>query len=425
MSYNAQEIKKSIKLHCIKTNKFKTNLISVFLTVPLNKETVTQNALIPAVLRRGTNNLKSQEEISKKLEEMYGATFDCGIEKTGDNQILKFYLEMVNDEYLPDTKENFKNGINLLLDIVFNPFIDDNGFKEEYVSSEKDNLKKIIKAKIDNKDRYAYERCIEEMYKNMIYGLYKYGYVEDLEKIDNINLYKNYKKLIETSKIDMFISGNIEEEKIIECVNKNKNINKLEGRADIHVINDENHQEDSKNKQEKSIEEKMNVTQGKLVIGTDINFDEENAKYKISLYNVILGESATSKLFQNVREKESLAYTARSNYVRQKGNIYIRCGIEIVNYEKAIKVIKEQLEDMKKGKFSEEDLINAKKYVSAGLKTTREEQDSEVSYYFGQELSEKFTSFEEYEKEINKVTKEDIVKIANTITINTIYFLRN
>lgn len=88
-------------------------------------------------------------------------------------------------------------------------------------------------------------------------------------------------------------------------------------------------------------------------------------------------------------------------------------------------VIKEQLEDMKKGKFSEEDISNAKKYVVAGLKTTREEQDSEISYYFGQELSEKFTTFEEYEKEINKVTKEDILKVANTITINTVYFLRN
>ena len=175
----------------------------------------------------------------------------------------------------------------------------------------------------------------------------------------------------------------------------------------------------------KEIFQSMNVTQGKLVIGTDVEFNEENAKYKISLYNVILGEGANSKLFQNVREKESLAYTTRSNYVRQKGNIYIRCGIEIGNYEKAVKVIKEQLEDMKNGKFSNEDLENAKKYVIAGLRTTREEQDSEVSYYFGQELSEKFTSFEEYEKEINKVNKEDIIKVANSVTINTVYFLRN
>ena len=99
MSYKEEQIKEGIKLHCIKTEKFKTNLLSVFLTIPLSRENVTYNALIPAVLRRGTANLKSQEEISIELENMYGATFDCGVEKTGDNQILKFYLEMVNDEF--------------------------------------------------------------------------------------------------------------------------------------------------------------------------------------------------------------------------------------------------------------------------------------------------------------------------------------
>ncbi len=423
MSYKIEEIKKSIKLHCIETDKFKTNLISVFLSVPLDKKNVTANALIPAVLRRGTNDLKTQEEISIELENMYGATFDCGIEKTGDNQILKFYLEMVNDEFLPDNEQMLNKGINLLLDLVFNPCIENNSFKEEYVKTEKENLKRIIEAKIDNKDRYAFERCIEEMYKNTTYGLYKYGYIEELEKIDSKNLYERYKKLIETAKIDIFVSGDINKEEVLKVIKKNENINKISERTDIHVINSTKEVEEIN--EPRLVEEKMEVTQGKLVIGTDVNFNEENYKYKISLYNVILGEGATSKLFQNVRERESLAYTARSNYIRQKNNIYIRCGIEIQNYEKAVSVIKEQLEDMKNGKFTEEEIENAKKYVIAGLRTTREEQDAELSYYFGQELSNEFTTFEEYEEQIKKVTKEDIQKVAQNIKINTIYFLRN
>ncbi len=423
MSYKKENIKDGINLHCIKTDKFKTNLISVFLTIPLNKDNVTSYALIPAILRRGTNKLISQEEISKKLEEMYGATFDCGIDKIGDNQILKFYLETVNDNFLPNNEKNLNQAIDLLLDIVFNPLIKNNEFKEEYVTSEKENLRKIIEAKIDNKDRYAYERCIEEMYKDKTYGIYKYGYVEDLNKINNKNLYEDYLQLINMSKIDLFISGDINEKSVTEYINQKEAIMKMAKRADIHVTDCI-----EKNKKESKphiIQEKMNVTQGKLVIGTDVDLDENNKKYKISLYNVILGEGATSKLFQNVREKEGLAYTTRSNYVRQKGNIYIRCGIEIGNYDKALSVIKEQLEDMKNGKFSKEDLQNAKKYILSSLRTTREEQDSEVSYYFGQELSEKFTSLEEYEEQINKVTKADVEKVAKNLTINTIYFLRN
>lgn len=120
-----------------------------------------------------------------------------------------------------------------------------------------------------------------------------------------------------------------------------------------------------------------------------------------------------------------MAYTARSNYVRQKGNIYIRCGIEIGNYEKAVTVIKKQLQDMRDGNFSEEDIQNAKKYVFASLRGVKEEQDSEISYYFGQELSGEHISLEQYEEKINKVTKQDIQEVANTISIDTIYFLRN
>ncbi|MGN1301269.1 MAG: EF-P 5-aminopentanol modification-associated protein YfmF [Clostridia bacterium] len=424
MSYKTEEIKKSVKLHCIGTEKFKTNLIAVFLSTPLDRKTVTYNAIIPAVLRRGTNNLKSQEKISIALENMYGATFDCGVEKTGDNQILKFYLEMVNDEFLETSESNLTKGINLLLDIIFNPLVENNQFNEEYLKTEKENMKQIIEAKIDNKDRYAFERCIEEMYKNKIYGLYKYGYVEDLSKINGQNLYEHYKKLINTAKIDIFVSGNIKEDEVLSVVKRNENIQKLQPRTDIHIINAEK-SSNFNNEEPKTIEEKMDVTQGKLVIGTDVNLDEEDSKYKISLYNVVLGEGATSKLFQNVRERESLAYTARSNYVKPKNNIYIRCGIEIQNFEKAVDVIKEQLEAMKNGDFTEEDIENAKKYVVAGLRTTREEQDSELTYYLGQELSDKFTTFEEYEEKINKVTKEDIQKVAQNIKINTIYFLRN
>ena len=130
-------------------------------------------------------------------------------------------------------------------------------------------------------------------------------------------------------------------------------------------------------------------------------------------------------MFQNVREKASLAYTARSNYVRQKNNIYIRCGIEIENYEKALKIIKEQLDEMKNGNFIEEDLQNAKKYMISGLQSVQDEQDSEITYYIGQELSGKLTTFDEYIENVNKVNIEDVRNVANKININTIYFLRN
>ena len=129
-----------INIHKIETNQFKTNLYAVFLAIPLKRENVTKDALLAAVLRRGTENIKSQDEISKRLEEMYGASFDCGIDKTGDNQVIRFYIETVNDNYLPKKEEILQKSIETLLEIVFNPYEENGGFKKEYVSQEKTNM---------------------------------------------------------------------------------------------------------------------------------------------------------------------------------------------------------------------------------------------------------------------------------------------
>ena len=186
MKYNEKEIKEGIKIHLIKNDKFKTNLIAVFLTMPITRENVTKNALLSAVLRRGSKNMPTSTQISQELEEMYGASFDNGLDKTGDNHVLKFYLESINDKFLPQQGENMlKTSIEKLLEIVFNPLLENGKFKEEYVKQEKENIKRIIEGKPDNKARYAFDRCIGEMYKENPYGLYKYGYIEDLEKIDS------------------------------------------------------------------------------------------------------------------------------------------------------------------------------------------------------------------------------------------------
>ena len=209
MNYEKQEIKQGITLHQIQTENYKTNLYAIFIATPLKRENVTLDALISAVLRRGTKNLPSQEQISKKLEMMYGASFNCGIEKTGDNHILKFYLEALSEEFLPKPEELIKESLGILLDLSFNPYTENGAFKAEYVEGEKQNLKQIIEAKIDQKDRYAYDRCTEEMFKGKPYGLYKYGYVEDLESITPETLYKYYQELISTAKIDIFCSGRL------------------------------------------------------------------------------------------------------------------------------------------------------------------------------------------------------------------------
>ena len=422
MNVTKTEIKEGIKLHVINTNKFKTNLLAIFITVPLERKTVTLDAMIPAVLRRGTMNMKTTEEISINLEEMYGAEFNCGIEKTGDNHVMKFYLEVLNDKFLPEKEGMLKNAIDKIFEIVFNPLQENNSFNEEYVNQEKNTLEQIIKAKIDNKSRYAYERTIEEMYKEKPYGLFNYGYIEDIEKINGTNLYEYYINVINNSKIDIFVSGDLNDE-IDNMIKSNENFAKLMERKPNYNIDSSYDKE--KIKEIKIIEEKMEINQGKLVIGMDINSNDGNTRYTSLVYNAILGGTPNSKMFQNVREKASLAYSANSNYIKSKGNILIRCGIEIENYEKAVDIIKEQIEDMKKGNFSDEDIENAKCGIIATIKTIPEEQDTEISYYLGMEISNTDSEINEYINNIESVSKNQIIELANKIDINIIYFLRN
>lgn len=422
MEYKQTEIKKGIKLHTIKTEKFKTNLIAIMLTTKLNRENVTKNALVPAVLRRGTKNLTTQEEINKKLEEMYGASLDCGLDKTGDNQVLKFYIETVNDEFLPQEAENMlKTSLEKIFEFVFNPYLENGCFKKEYVEQEKENIKQIIDGKIDNKARYSLDRCIEEMYKDKPYGLYKYGYVEDMKNINEKNLYEYYQQLINECKIDIFVSGIIDEE-TENIIKNNENIIKLKDREPQY---NEPEIKAKKSEKENDVQESMDVTQGKLIIGMDLDIDDDNLRFDVMIYNSIFGGSANSKLFQNVREKASLAYTASSSYYRLKNNIFINCGIEIKNYEKALEIIKQQIEDMKKGDFTDEEVENAKKGIIASIKTIDDEQDTEITYFFSQELSKSKCNIEQYMQKISEVTTDKVVDVANKVSINTVYFLKD
>lgn len=425
MNKTSVELKQGIKAHFIKTDLYKTDLTCIIITTPLKRESVTKNALIPFLLRRGTKKLPTQSLINKEMENMYGASFNCGIDKMGDNVVLKFYIESISNEYALNNENILEMNLENLLDIVFDPIQNDGLLNEEFLNLEKENLKNVINRKIDDKDSYALDACISMMYGNEKFGLYKFGYIEDVDKITIEEISNYYNWLIQNSKIDIFVSGNIDEKKIEKYLQDNNNIKKLKPRIENYILNNEFTESKQIVENPKIISEKMDVTQGKLVIGLDIVSSQENLQALSLVYNAILGDGANSMMFQNVREKAGLAYSARSTFIKQKLNIFIRCGIQIENYEKTVDLIKVQLENIKNGEFTEEDIINAKTYLISAIQNVAEEQDTEVIYYIGQEISKTNMSLEEYISRIEKVTKEQVVELANSIKLNTIYFLRN
>ena len=425
MNKTSIDLKQGIKAHFIKTDKYKTDLTCVIITTALNRENVTKNALIPFILRRGNMKLKNQYLINRELENLYGASFNCGIDKMGDNVVLKFYIESISNEYALNNENILKSCVETLLDIVFNPIQENGILNNEFLEVEKENLKKVINSKIDEKDSYALDRCISNMYGDNGFGLYKYGYVEDVDSITVEELSEYYKWLVDNSKIDIFISGNIDNDDMKKVLEENENIRKLKPRIENYILNNEFTEVKTPVTEEKNMEESMNVTQGKLVIGLDVTKPIDNLQEIAFVYNAILGDGANSMMFQNVREKASLAYSAKSMFVKQKLNIFIRCGIQIENYKKAVDLIKVQLENIKEGKFTDEDIENAKTYLISGIKTIEEEQDTEVVFYIGQEISKVNMTLEEYIEKISNVTRENIINFASSVKVNTVYFLTN
>lgn len=399
-----------MKIKKIETKKFKTNVYALYLTIPLTKENVTYNALIPTVLKRGCEKYNNQLEISKKLEEMYDATFGIGITKVGNNEVLKFYLESLNNNYLPNNEDLSKTSIEMLLNIVMKPYLVNEKFDDDYVEQEKENLKKVIESRKDNKDTYATNRLLEEMFKEEPYGLYKFGNIDEIDNITSEKLYEKYKELIKNSEKYLYIVGDVENLNI-ESYNIDEKEITISKEFPVKVSEKEN-----------IVKEQMDVTQGKLVIGLNT---PNNKQEVIALYNTILGKGANSKLFLNVREKEGLAYSAGSTYLKRNNAIIISTGIEVSKYNKAIEVIKNQLKDMEDGNITEKEMKDAKQFINAGLNLINESSENMIEYRFDKDLYNEEIDIEKYRKEIEEIKKEDIVKVAKQIKIDTIYFLGN
>lgn len=399
-----------MKIKKIETKKFKTNVYALYLTIPLTKENVTYNALIPTVLKRGCEKYNNQLEISKKLEEMYDATFGIGITKVGNNEVLKFYLESLNNNYLPNNEDLSKTSIEMLLNIVMKPYLVNGKFDDDYVEQEKENLKKVIESRKDNKDTYATNRLLEEMFKEEPYGLYKFGNIDEIDNITSEKLYEKYKELIKNSEKYLYIVGDVENLNI-ESYNIDEKEITISKEFPVKVSEKEN-----------IVKEQMDVTQGKLVIGLNTPNKKQEV---IALYNTILGKGANSKLFLNVREKEGLAYSAGSTYLKRNNAIIISTGIEVSKYNKAVEVIKNQLKDMEDGNITEKEMKDAKQFINAGLNLINESSENMIEYRFDKDLYNEEMDIEKYRKKIEEIKKEDIVKVAKQIKIDTIYFLGN
>lgn len=400
-------------INIIRSDKFKNNAISLVMVLDLDDK-VTDYNLLAALLKRGSKKYPTTKAIWEHLQDLYGAVFDIVVTKKGEKVFLNFYLQCIDDKYALNEEKILASCMEFLNEVVNNPLVSEAGFEQTYFETEKENLKVLIESRLDNKDAYALERLEELLTDGEPYAIYKYGNVERLKDIKNSDLPKLWEEVKLKSNQFLFACGNIDEESISDKIKlfRISASNQIQA-PKAFVRNDV-----------KEVKEVMDVNQAKLCLGCRSDITIFNGDYfGFAVMNSILGGGTHSKLFNEVREKNSLAYYSYSFIEKFKGLLIIACGIDPNNFDLAKKICIEQIEAMKKGNISNEELNSAKKKLISDLRTITDSQYSIIDYISALRAYGIQYSIEDIVKELEKVDSERVVLCAKSLELNAIYFM--
>lgn len=410
--------KSGISFFYIHSEKFKTISLNAIFATGLKKKRGTINALIPHILKRGCRNYPTLQDLAIRLEELYGADMGVSVDKKGETQLIRFRTGFVSDRFTADRTHLFEEAVNLLLEVITNPLLENGGFRKEYFEQERENLIQRIRSRVNNKMCYAMHRCMEEMCKGEPFEIYEDGDEESARAITATELMEAYKEILEKYPAFVYISGNVREKDLGGFIDKFDSLK----RQDIQTLDKPLA---SKRRDEPlRIEEPMDVSQGKLCIGIRTQVEANSPDYfPLAIYNGILGGGVHSKLFRNVRERESLAYSAFSVLEKYKGLLVACCGIEIADREKAEKIILDQIEAISRGDISDTEMESTKKSLETGLNIMQDSQEGMVDFCLSRHIAGIDESIGEFFEKLMSVSKEDVIRISEKITPDTIYFL--
>ncbi|MCI1773379.1 MAG: insulinase family protein [Paenibacillus lautus] len=408
-----------IRIHVLPTNRFKTFAISLYAGSPLAEETVTSTALTPFVLRRGTVSYPETRAFREQLEQLYGAGFGFDVYKRGDYQIVHFRMDTINDSFVKSPESLLRSSFAFLGEAFTQPVLENGAFRKSYVQTERDTVRKKLESIVNDKIRYAAERCIEVMCKNEPYRLHPLGERKDLDGITPEGLYESYQKWLQESVLDLYVVGDTSLDEVKTLVEEHFKLNRTGSRDYVPSITR------TAANETQTVVEKLDINQGKLNMGLRSTITYGDDEYAAALlYNGILGGYPHSKLFVNVREKESLAYYASSRYDGHKGIATIQSGIEVQNFEKAVDIIRQQLDDMAKGAVTDIEMTQTKAMIRNVIKEMQDSAFEMIAYDFNRTLSGRERTPDELLKQVEAITVDDVKQAASAFSLDTIYFLK-
>lgn len=414
-SFKHKSVAEGIDFCSIEAQGFKTACVSISFLVPLSED-ASLYALIPNILTHSSANYPDITAIEKKLAFLYGADIIVDISKIGEHQELKIVISSIDDRFAIDGERISEECSRLLFELVFNPRLENGVFVQADVESEKRLLAERLASEINDKRLYAKNRCEEIMCADEAFGIHRYGTAESIAKITPQTLYDAYKEMLRMAHITIGVSGGSFESVAAVADEYLSGISRNYLKTDTVIV------ESACDVQR--VTEKESVKQGKLVLGFRMGMKDANDNYAARRIMVdLFGGSPHSKLFTVVREKMSLCYYCSARMLRQKGLMYVQSGIETYNAQKAEEAILAQLEAIKNGDFTDEDIEFSVKALEDGFKSVTDSPEALDAWFTAQSLSGEYLYPDDYIEAFKKVTREDIIKAASEVTLDTVFML--
>ncbi len=407
-----------ICLNFVENDRYKTNYINLFFVTPLTKETASYNTLLSRVLSRGCEKYPTQMELNRALDYAFDAELDLDTEKIGEWHTLCLSLCLLDDAYSFDSQTATQKGLDLMQEVLFSPLLPDGVFDSEYVESEKKRNLDEIASLINQKARYARSRMFEHMCRLEPYSICSLGVRRVLRKITPQTLTEYYHTLLRTARIELFFVGRFDKDEIRERMTRmfaslDRDVTPLPP-ASIRT----------KPRGVREVTEEMDITQANLVMGfrtgTSV-YDEDRSA--MSVYNSVLGGSLTSKLFCVLREKMSLCYSVSSATDAMKGVMLIYAGIAPENRDVAVKEALHQMDLIREGEITQEELDNAKGAIIHAMNGLGDNPGVLAEWYLPRVLADRIQTPEEIVEQVQAITKEDVMRVSEKIRLDTVYTL--
>lgn len=421
MELTRTEIMPGVWLSHLRSERFKTACLSLTLLAQLKRETAAMNALIPYVLRRGTTRLGDMEAISARLDELYGVAIEPAVRRIGEIQCIGFYASLPEGDFLPGGQDVLHDTAALLGELLLSPATRGGLLLPRYVDSEREKMLELIRSRINEKRSYSLIRCIEEMCCCEDFAVGRFGGESECEAIRYTKLTRQYHNLLQSCPVEIFYCGRADKARVAAAL-REALTTLPRGEIDYEIGTDV--RMNALEEQPRFVEEALDVTQGKLVIGFRLGeCMEDPDPAALYVFNSVLGGGSSSKLFMNVRERLQLCYYASSIVDIRKGLLLIAAGIDFSRLDAAKEEIFAQLEAMKRGEISDEELHSARSGVASDLCALTDSQGELEGFYLAQILDGSDCGPLELAELAECVSREEVAEIARSVECDLIYFL--